>query len=182
MDAAPIAPAGLQAAEVRALRVVAVLLAVLVVSAPGAGSTARPADVGSTASPRLASEPEPARTVLQRLLRKRAAAYARGDPAALRDVFVSGSSVLRRDQALMRAWSRRGLTVRGAVVLVRSVHVLDAPGGRVVLRTIDRLGPVHAVGVGRFMALPRDRLSRHRIVLVRRDVGWRIAAVRALSG
>jgi hypothetical protein len=175
-----------QAADVTAFRAVAVLLGVLLGVAggllPGAESATEPAHAGTAVATRLADEPSVARSVLQRLLRHRAAAYASGDPAALSDVFVRGSPVLRRDQALLRAWSRRSLTVRGAVVLVRSVHVLAARPGRVVVRSVDRLGPVAAAWGNRIVALPRDQPSRHRIVLVRRDEAWRIAAVQALSG
>ena len=149
---------------------------------PSSDSGAEPAHADAAVSTRPADAPIDARSVLQRLLRHRAAAYALGDAAALSDVFVRGSSVLRRDQALLRAWSRRSLTVRGAVVLVRAVHVLDARAGRVVVRSVDRLGPVAAVWGDRAVALPRDRLSRHRIVLVRRDDAWRIDEVQALSG
>ena len=148
----------------------------------GAQSDALPARVDTAASTRLAHAQSAARPVLQQLLRARAVAYARGDAAALSNVFVRGSSVLRRDQALLRAWSRRGLAVRGAVVRVRSVHTLDARPGRLVVRTVDRLGPVRAAWGDRFVRLPRDRLSRHRIVLLRGAERWRIAAVQALSG
>lgn len=149
---------------------------------PGSESDAKPARAGSAVSTRVADKPSEARSVLQRLLRHRAAAYARGDPGALSDIFVRGSSVLRRDQALMRAWSRRSLTVRGAVVRVRSAQVLDARHGRLVVRSMDRLGPVEAAWKNGVVALPRDRLSGHRIVLMRHDERWRIARVQALSG
>jgi hypothetical protein len=158
------------------------LLGVTGTAVLGAQSGARPAHVDIAASTRLAHVQSAARPVLQRLLQHRAVAYARGDPAALSDVFVPGSSVLRRDQALMRAWSRRGLAVRGAVVRVRSVQMLDAGPGRRVVRTVDRLGPVRAAWRDRLVMLPRDRLSRHRIVLVRGAGRWRIAAVRGLAG
>jgi hypothetical protein len=160
----------------------AVLLGVTGALVPGSGSDAEPAQAGPAVSTRLVDEPSVARSVLQRLLRLRAAAYAKSDPAALSDVFVRGSAVLRRDQALMRKWSRRSLTVRGAVVVVRSVHVLDARPGRLVVRSVDRLAPVHAAWEDHVLALPRDRLSRHRILVVRRHETWRIAEVQALSG
>jgi len=142
--------------------------------------------------PRGASEPSGAsvrepdgrlwETVLTGLVARRAEAFATGDQALLAGVYLPGAEVLRRDQQVLRAWQRRGLSVEGATVRLRTVTVVDHAPRSVLLRTVDRLGPAVAVGPqGDTRALPRDRLSAHRIVLAHTPDGWRIATIRALS-
>lgn len=117
--------------------------------------------------------------VLQGLLGRRAAAFAAGEPAVLGDVYVPASRVRGEDRAVLRVWARRGLTVEGATVRVAAVQLVRRAAGMAVLRTVDRLGPAVAVDArGATRALPRDRLSAHRIVLFRTAGGWRIATVR----
>jgi len=122
-------------------------------------------------------------SVLTGLLARRAEAFAAGDHALLAGVYLPGAEVLRRDQQVLRAWQRRGLLVEGASVRLRTVTVVDHAPRSVLLRTVDRLGPAVAVGPrGETRALPRDRLSAHRIALTHTPDGWRIATIRALSG
>lgn len=121
--------------------------------------------------------------VLTRLLARRAAAYAAGAPARLATVYVPGSGVLRRDSAVLQAWVRRGFSVEGATVRVRSAELVRRGPRSVVLRTVDRLDRPRAVGAaGGTRWLPRDRFSAHRIALVHTVDGWRIATIRARSG
>jgi len=122
--------------------------------------------------------------VLRDLDRSRARAFASGDSAGLTDVYLRGSTVLRRDRAVLDAYARRGLTVRGARLRLLDVRVCAEADTRVALRVVDRLRPVRVRAAGATSArpLPRDHPTLHRVQLVRTTAGWRIAAVRSLSG
>lgn len=121
--------------------------------------------------------------ILTRLDRVRARAFATGDVSALAAVYRSGSAVLRRDRAVLRAYVARGLTVHGV-----GFDLLDVRSGRpgpgvAVLRVVDRLRAATArSGGGARLPLPRDGPTVHRITLTRHVGGWRIAAVEARSG
>lgn len=146
----------------------------LAVSTPPGGSRAvapRPA----AATPR-----EPAReplAVLHAWDVRRARAWARGDRAALRDLYVPGSVAGRRDVAMLTAWDERGLRVRGMRMQVLAVDVRQHTADRLRLVVTDRLASAVAVGRGTRVVLPRDAAST-RTVLLRRWAGeWRVAGV-----
>lgn len=123
------------------------------------------------------------RHVLESLLARRASAYAEANAAALASVYLPGSAVLERDREILRDWHRRGLTVRGASVRLHSVHLVDHSPDRAVLRVVDRLAGAVAVATdGSTRALPHDRPTRHRVLLVKTVQGWRISSVRGLNG
>jgi hypothetical protein len=121
--------------------------------------------------------------LLEQLDRRRARAFALGDPRVLTTVYAPGSAVLAADSAALEAYTARGLTVGGA-----TFRLLDVRGGRlapdeVVLRVVDRLAPATArTRDGAGVRLPQDRPTVHRLVLRRGADGWRIAAVAARSG
>lgn len=120
------------------------------------------------------------RPVLDRLDAHRARAYATGRARLLRRVYVPGSRVLARDRQMLRAWTRRAVTVSGARLRVLDVDRLASDGPSVRLRVVDQLGRATARvrdGEER-VALPHD-LPTDRVIVLRYGVhGWRIAASR----
>ncbi len=109
--------------------------------------------------------------------RRRSRAWARGDAVTLRRLYVTGSAAGRRDVAMLRSWTRRGLTVSGIRMQVLRVEVRDLARQRLVVDVTDRLVGAEAVAGNRRVALPRDAPTRRRIVLRRVDGSWRVAAV-----
>jgi hypothetical protein len=121
--------------------------------------------------------------VLERLDRRRARAFATGDPALLAAVYQPGSAVLAADRATLAAYAARGLTVEGATFRLLDVRSRRLAPGEMALRVVDRLAPVTArTNAGAKVRLPHDRPTVHRLVLRRGADGWRIAAVAARSG
>ncbi len=121
--------------------------------------------------------------VLTRLDRRRERAFAAGRAGLLAGVYEAGSPALRRDQAVLRAYARRDLTVTRARTEWLDVDIQRRTQGVTVLRVVDRLAAASARSrSGRQVRLPRDRASEHRLVLRRGADGWRLAEVRALSG
>ncbi|MBD8869869.1 hypothetical protein IE331_09555 [Nocardioides sp. MJB4] len=109
---------------------------------------------------------------------RRAAAYAEGDPAALRALYLPGSRTGARDLAVLRRWSRRGLRVTGMRTQVLSGLVLRRGRDRVVVRVTERLVGATAVGTAVRLRLPRDRPSRRTVTLVRRAGEWLVREAR----
>ncbi|GAB3195225.1 hypothetical protein GCM10027062_01700 [Nocardioides hungaricus] len=113
--------------------------------------------------------------VLDRWDEQRAAAWATGDVAALRALYTPGSSAGRRDAAMLREWSARGLRVDGLRMQLIDVDVRRRTPDRLVLAVTDRLAGGVAEPGG--LALPWDRPSRH-VVTLRVVAGeWRVSAV-----
>ena len=145
-------------------------------------STAREAAVaGVTAGAR----PRPAVTaaaVLHDWDVRRARAWAAADVAGLRGLYVAGSRAGRRDVAMLRAWTGRGVRVRDLTTQLLAVHVRSRTDQRLVLDVTDRL--VGAVAVGGAVGgavrtrLPADAPSAREIVLVRDRGRWRVESVR----
>jgi len=119
------------------------------------------------------------RTVLARLDRRRALAYAAADPGLLRSVYVPGSPVLRRDRRLLARYARRGLHVRGLRTQVEDLRVRARRPGHVVLLVRDRVAGGTVAGPGHRRPLPADDLDSRLLRLRRVDRGvWLVAAVR----
>lgn len=96
--------------------------------------------------------------------RARAAAWAAGDPAALRDLYAPGSAAGRADVAMLRRWTARGLRVEGMAMQVLAVELRLRTDRRLVLVVTDRLVGAVAVGPGgRRSDLPRDGATRRRL-------------------
>ena len=128
----------------------------------------------------LALRPEVAAAdVLREWDERRAAAYAAGDPAALRPLYTPGSAAGRADRAMLRAYADRGLRVTGLRRQLLAVEVLDAGPGWWRLGVTDRLVGGVARGGGQPVVLPRDRPSSWRVQLRRHAGGWRVGVVRA---
>ncbi|GAB3787729.1 hypothetical protein [Nocardioides ungokensis] len=159
------------------------LLALLVVSVVG---TAAVVLVGLAAGPEAAPRPAAASderdplAALHAWDRRRARAWARGDLAALRRLYVPGSRAGRRDLAMLAAWDRRGLRVHGMRMQVLAADVRARSSRRLVVVVTDRLADAVAVGPGTRVPLPRDAASTRTVVLRRPDgMGrWRVSAVR----
>ncbi|MFC4786306.1 hypothetical protein ACT8ZV_17645 [Nocardioides sp. MAHUQ-72] len=113
---------------------------------------------------------------------RRARAWARGDVAALRDLYVPGSAAGRRDVAMLESWNDRGLRVRGMRMQLLAVDVRERGPERLEVEVTDRLANAVAVGAGRRVGLPRDEPSSRTVVLVRAAGEWRVAAVRERRG
>ena len=118
--------------------------------------------------------------VLARLDERRREAWRTGDPGLLRAVWAAGSTGRATDRRMLGAYGGRGLVVRGVGTDFAQVHVLHESTETVRLLTVDRLWRASAVraGDGR-LELPRDRWTRHVIVLTCGPQGWRILTVRA---
>lgn len=107
---------------------------------------------------------------------QRADAWATGDAPVLRALYTPGSAAGRRDVAMLRAWTARGLRVDGLRTQLLDVDVRRRTPERLVLDVTDRLTGGTAEPAG--LALPRDRASRH-VVTMRVVAGeWRVSAVR----
>jgi hypothetical protein len=149
------------------------------------GRTSAPSRVTATAhGPPASKRREPTSrwpAVLGRLDDERARAWSRGDLRLLRPVYTPASPALRLDGQALASYAKRGLRVRDVHLHFTRIAVLER-GSRVVrLRTVDRLHPMTAVSShGVRLRLPRDRATRHLVVLRRAGGRWRIAAVRAV--
>lgn len=111
----------------------------------------------------------------------RAAAWAAGDPSALRALYVAGSDAGRHDVAMLRRWTARGLVVRRMAMQVLSVELRARSARRIVLLVTDRLaGAVAApAGGGPGRVLPRDRATTRRLEFRRTAGGWRLVSAYA---
>ncbi|MCW2793151.1 MAG: hypothetical protein JWO76_2249 [Nocardioides sp.] len=164
-----------------------VLLAVLVLIllsalAVAVGGVVRSTEPRPAPRPLLLGRPAPEpESAAVRVLRawdvRRARAWSRGETGALRRLYVARSSAARHDVAMLRAWSRRGLRVRGMRMQVLGVDVRAQGPDRIVLMVTDRLTGAVAVGSGTRVPLPRDAASTRTVTLRRVTGEWRVASV-----
>ena len=108
----------------------------------------------------------------------RSRAWATGDVAALRRLYVAGSAAGRADVRLLRRYLARGLVVRDMGVQVFAVRVLRHQPDRIRLVVTDRLTGGVAVRDGRRTRLPQDRPTTRTIALRRVAGDWRVQSVR----
>jgi len=110
--------------------------------------------------------------------RARSAAWASGDTAALRRIYLAGSRVGAHDVAMLQRWVDRGLRVRRIAMQVLAVELRVRTERRIVLVVTDRLADSVAVGVDRggSTPLPRDGLTTRRLVFRLTNAGWVLAA------
>ncbi|NPC96751.1 hypothetical protein [Nocardioides sp. zg-DK7169] len=137
----------------------------------------RPASAGTSAPPVVPV----AREVLAEWDARRADAWAAGDLRALGELYAPGSAAGRRDVAMLRAWTRRGLMVRDLSTQVLRLDVRRARPERLVLDVTDRVVGGVAAGRGTRLALPTDRASRRVLVLRREEDRWRVVSVRPVG-
>ncbi|MGZ4479315.1 MAG: hypothetical protein ACXVW2_11930 [Nocardioidaceae bacterium] len=147
----------------------------------------RPAAVPpAAASPAPAPAPAgpvevPAIRVLRGWDQARAQAYAAGDLAALRRLYVPGSRAGGTDLAMLRRYVARGIRVTGMRMQLLAVDVRVHTPRLLRLRVTDRLTHAEAVGVGGgwHAALPRDAATVHELTLTRGPVSrWRVSSVK----
>jgi len=139
-------------------------------AAPASTTTARPT-VRQTARPAAR-----ALDVLRAWDRRRAAAWAAGDPAALRALYVPGSRTGRRDLAMLAAYGQRGLRVTAMRRQVLALRVRWNGPAALTLVVTDRLAEARVAG-GTRAVLPRSRPSTRRIVLRHTSAGWCVGEV-----
>jgi len=118
-------------------------------------------------------------SVLRAWDRQRAAAYADGDPDALRALYRPGSDVGDRDVRLLRKYAARGLRVTGLQAQVLAADIRTRRPDRLVLAVTERVTGAVAVGGGGRVRLPQGMPRDRVVVLVRRGDRWVVAAVRA---
>jgi hypothetical protein len=136
-----------------------------------------------TRRPRAGPQAPDWRVVLAGLDRRRARAYAAADLHRLAGVYVAGSAALRRDRALLRRYTRRGLRVLGLRMSFAGISAERVAADRVALRVRDRVADGVVVGARTRRRLPTDDPDS-RVVTLQRvpGDGWRIAAVRDAAG
>lgn len=109
---------------------------------------------------------------------RRAAAYAVGSTAALRDLYVPGSGAGVADLRMLRSYRARAIRVTGMRMQVLALAVLESRPGRRRVRVTDRLVGAVAVRGHRRLRLPRDQASARVVTLVRgADRRWRVTSV-----
>ena len=105
---------------------------------------------------------------------RRARAYARGDAAALAELYVPGSRTGAADVTVLRGYVARGLRVGGMRTQVLGADVIRRTARRLVVEVTDVLLGAVARSGERGWTLPRDQPSRRRVVLVREDGRWQV--------
>ena len=113
--------------------------------------------------------------VLREWDRRRASAWAAGDVADLRSLYVPGSTAGERDAACLSRWLDQGMRVRRIETQVLRVRVLEERRDGVVLAVTDRVARAETTSG---LRLPADAPSTWRIRMRRVDGEWRVAAVR----
>jgi hypothetical protein len=113
---------------------------------------------------------------------RRARAWADGDVAALRRLYVHGSRSGRADAGMLASYVDRGLTVRGLRTQVLALEVLDASVDVVDVRVTDRVAGAEAVDGRTVVPLPDDRPSTRRVVLRLVEGEWLVDEVRDPAG
>jgi hypothetical protein len=154
--------------------VTAAVVGLAVVSA-GPSHDVRRVVAAGDATPRVSR----AVAVLDAWDRRRAAAWAHGDAAALRSLYVPGSRAGRRDLAALAAYHRRGLRVRSMSRQVLAVRVRARTPGTLRLVVTDRLAEGLVTGAGERVALPSSRPATRSVVLRRVAETWKVAEVYA---
>ena len=105
---------------------------------------------------------------------RRAAAWASGDLAALRSLYVPRSTAGERDAARLSRWLDQGLRVRRLETQVLKVRVLAERRDAVRLAVTDRIARAETSSG---LRLPGDAASTWRITMRRVGGEWKVAAV-----
>ena len=93
-------------------------------------------------------------------------------------LYAEGSRTGAADVRLLGHYRERGLTVEGLTTQLLAVAVVQRGPRRLVLDVTDRVVAGRAVGGARPVALPTDRASTRRVVLVRPGRTWLVAEAR----
>ncbi|UUZ58722.1 hypothetical protein [Nocardioides sp. B-3] len=92
--------------------------------------------------------------------------------AALRDLYVAGSSTGRADARMLSAYVERGLRVEGLATQVLALEVIVEGADALTVRVTDRFVGGVVVGGPDSKPLPRDRPTTRTPVLQRVDGVW----------
>ena len=160
------------------LRTVLVLGVVGALAAVGLLQTTIGHEPTPTASAASAPARSPALDVLHGWDDARSHAWATGDVAALRRLYVAGSAAGRADARLLRRYLARGLVVRQLRMQVFAVRVMRRDEGILRMRVTDRVAGGVAVSGRQRVRLPVDRATARTVVLRRVAGEWRVASVR----
>jgi hypothetical protein len=109
--------------------------------------------------------------------RRRSAAWAAGDPAALSLLYTRRSQTGARDVRRLERWRERGLRVVGLRQQVAALRLRRRSPGMLCLVVTDRTVEGVASGPARHTALPRSAWSTHRITLRHVHGAWRVVEV-----
>lgn len=159
----------------------ACVLLTVVAALVRAGDSPAP-DRGDERAPSASQRPPGPAGILAAWDQRRASAWAAGDPRMLADLYVAGSRTAAADLRLLRHYRHRGLAVTDLATQVLRLQVVERSEARLVLVVTDRVVGGRAVVGGTAIALPADRASTRRIVLVRQDEAWLVAEARDASG
>lgn len=107
---------------------------------------------------------------------RRATAWADGDVAALRDLYVAGSPTGRADARMLSAYVERGLRVEGLATQVLALEVINESADSLTVKVTDRLAGGDVVGESVSRRLPRDRATTRTLVLKRVEGVWLVAS------
>ena len=169
------------------------------VAAPGAlpstlevGATASPTastavTVSSSASPSTDPRRDPdapaerPSELLAVLADARAAAWREATPAMLHGADAPGSPAASRDLAAVAEVARAGLRYAGLRYTVADVHTVSATRDAAVLRARIDAGAYTVVGRSGSQARPASVGELVLVHLVRTEVGWRVADLRAVD-
>ena len=154
------------------------VLVTLAVALVRTGDSSQPDRIEGRAPSMGKTQPGPAR-ILAAWDERRASAWAAGDAEALEGLYVTGSRAGAADLRLLRHYRERGLTVADLATQVLALEVVERSEARLVLVVTDRVVGGRAVGPDASpIALPADRASTRRIVLVRQGGTWLVAEAR----
>ena len=127
----------------------------------------RGSEPGPAAVEARSAEPYAVR-VLRAWDARRSRAYAHADGAALADLYVAGSRTGAADRAVLRGYRDRGLRVTGCAPRCSPRGCCASPGdGSSCWSPTSSSTRWPVTRVGRRWALPHDRPSTRRVVLVR---------------
>lgn len=158
-----------------AVVVTATTVGVSVRAASPAPSPGSPLPVSAHAAAHPVARGPHALAVLRGWDRRRADAWAAGDPGVLARLYVAGSRTGRRDVSDLRRWRERGLRVTGLRQQVAALSLRRRSPGRLTVVVIDRTVDSVALGGPYRQGLPRSAWQAHRITLRRVGDTWLVA-------
>ncbi|WP_181311255.1 hypothetical protein [Nocardioides campestrisoli] len=114
--------------------------------------------------------------------RRRAEAWAKGEPRLLRPLYTPDSRTGRRDVRMLDRYRERGLRVEGLRTQLLSVRAVREEADLLVLEVTDRVSAAEVVGEGLRRELPADAPSRREITWRQETGEWLVHEVFDLPG
>ena len=109
---------------------------------------------------------------------RRSQAWAEGDVAALRKLYVADSRTGRADARMLAAYVDRGLRVEGLTTQVLALEVIDEGDDELTVRVTDRIVGGVVTGDAGGTPLPRDRPTTRTLALRRVSGVWLMVTAR----